>query len=266
MLVLTQSKTAWAAGVVILLVVWCPLALRRAFNAASAVQQFNRAVWSTVGVIALLILSGGALVAFDVIDKLLSKTDLMTLTGRTEIWTITLEAWKDNPLFGFGPGVWGAERQQRFQMFHVGHAHNQIVQSLGEAGLVGLLFLCSYLGVLLYAAMRRFEVSRGVVLTLLMLVAVRCVTEAPLSRSSLLSWDMFLHALLMVTACHHLRTRGQAVPHAHSQPYPTALAPQPCRATSPSARSRWFQADATPSFALSSYGFARRSSTERPAL
>jgi exopolysaccharide production protein ExoQ len=209
-LLLAQSKTAWVAALVILAVVWVPLALRRAFTTTAPLRRFNQVVWSTWAVIVLLLVFAAALVAFDVTEKLLSKTDVLTLTGRTEIWDITLRAWKENVLFGFGPQVWGTQRQLRFQMFHVGHAHNQLIQSLGEAGVVGLLLLLIYVGVLFSVAFRRFVKSRGVVLTLLLLLVVRCVTEAPLSRGSLLSWDVFLHGLLMITACHHLRAESSS--------------------------------------------------------
>jgi exopolysaccharide production protein ExoQ len=204
-LLLAQSKTAWIAALVILALVWAPISLRQAFADATPLRRFNQFVWTSWAAIAVLLVIGGFLIAFDVVGRLLSRSDLLTLTGRTEIWDITLRAWKENLLFGFGPQVWGPERQLRFQMFHVGHAHNQLIQSLGEAGIVGLLLLLAYVGVLLYAAVRCFVQSRGMVLALLLLLLVRCVTEVPLSRSSLLSWDVFLHILLFLTACHYLR-------------------------------------------------------------
>ncbi len=210
-LLMAQSKTAWAAAVFMVVVVWVPLRLRRALSGATPNNRFSRLVWFIWLVIAALLLVAAGAVAFDLFDKLLGSANVMTVTGRTEIWDITLRAWKENLLFGFGPQVWGAARQLKFQMFHVGHAHNQLIQTLGEAGIAGLLMLLTYLAVLLHAALRTFTASRGVVMTLLVLLAVRCVTEAPLSSGSLLSWDTFLHALLLLTACHHLRENAAKV-------------------------------------------------------
>lgn len=203
--VLAQSKTAWVAAPVMLVVVYVPLALRRSLETIAPMRRFDCTVWVLLGAIAVLVLVAGGIVVFDVPELIRRRTDLTTLTGRTQIWDITIQAWKDNMLFGYGPEIWGPERQLRFGMFHVGHAHNQLVQSLGEAGLAGLGLLLLYLGTLFHAAMRCFVASRGIVLLLLVLLLVRCVTEAPMSREGLLSWDTFLHVILFATACHYLR-------------------------------------------------------------
>jgi exopolysaccharide production protein ExoQ len=203
--VLAQSKTAWAAAPLILAVVYVPLALQPSANAAGRERSFNRAAWTLVGFIAILVLLCAAFVAFDALDVIQRKTDLATLTGRTQIWDITLRAWRDNILFGYGPEVWGLDRRLQLNMFHVGHAHNQVVQTLGEAGLVGLMLLLVYLITLFHAALHRFVASRGIVLMLLLLMLVRCVTEAPLRVEGLLSWATFLHVLVLVLACHYLR-------------------------------------------------------------
>ena len=90
-------------------------------------------------------------------------------------------------------------------MFHVGHAHNQFLQTLGEAGVVGLVLLILQLLTLFYAACHQFVATRGFVLSLLVLLLARCVTEAPLRSEGLLSWATFVHVLLMAVACHHMR-------------------------------------------------------------
>ena len=203
--VLAQSKTAWAAAPVMLVAIYLPIALGRGMNAAGAAGRFDRTVWALLGAIAVVVLTAAALVGFDAFEFVRGRVDLATLTGRTNIWEITLQAWRENILFGYGPEIWGLDRQIRFHMFHVGHAHNQMVQTLGEAGLIGLLLLLGYLGTLVHAGLRRFLATRGLVLTLLMLVLVRCVTEAPLRAEGLLSWATFLHVLLLVAACHAVR-------------------------------------------------------------
>lgn len=213
--VLAQSKTSWGTVPLMLVLVWLPLNLRRAATGADQASNFRRTVWTLFGAILVLIALASAAVAFDALDAIERRSDLVTLTGRTQIWDITLQAWRENVLFGYGPGIWGPERQMQFRMFHVGHAHNQVVQTLGEAGVVGLVLLLAYLGVLFFAALRGFVASRGIVLLLLMLMLVLCVTEAPMRGEGLLSWNTFLQVLLLVEACWHVRAA-----HARRQPRP----------------------------------------------
>lgn len=204
-LVLAQSKTVWATVPLMLAFVWLPLSLSRTSAIGDRGQDFRRTVLALAGAIGVLVLVAAAAVAFDVVDVIEHRSDLVTLTGRTRIWDITLQAWRENVLFGYGPGIWGVDRQREFQMFYVGQAHNQIVQTLGEAGLVGLVLLLGYLGALLVSALKTFSASRGIVLMLLMLMLVRCITEAPLRAEGILSWNTFVHVLLIVMACHHER-------------------------------------------------------------
>jgi O-antigen ligase len=190
--------------------VWLPLTLRSAAIGPDAARAFRRTVWILCGAIAAMVLLAVASVAFDVWDAIETRTDLVTLTGRTEIWDITLRAWRENVLFGYGAGIWGPERQLQFHMFHVGHAHNQVVQTLGEAGLAGLGLLLYYLGTLLVASLRGFVASRGMVLMLLMLMLVLCVTEAPMRGEGLLAWQTFLQLMLVIMACWHVRATHAA--------------------------------------------------------
>lgn len=214
-LILAQSRTAWAAAPLIFVVARVPMLL-----APGDARAFRRAVWTLVACFAAVIVVACAMTVFGGIEYLQRKTDLGTLNGRFQIWDITLEAWRENMLFGYGPEIWGAERRARLNMFHVGQAHNQAIQTLGEAGLVGLALLMAYLLTLLYAACRRFIESRGLTLALLVLVLTRCVTEAPMRSEGLLSWATFLQVLLVVAACHYLR---RPVP-AWSEPVSTGQA------------------------------------------
>jgi len=209
-LVLAQSKTTWAAIPLMLLFVWLPLSLRHAALGSDRERNFRRTIWTLFGFIVVLVLLACAAVAFDVWDVIAARTDLVTLSGRTQIWDITLSAWRENVLFGYGAGIWGSDRQLQFHMFHVGHAHNQVVQTLGEAGLAGLALLLYYLGTLLLASLRGFVASRGMVLMLLMLMLVLCVTEAPMRGEGLLSWPTFLQMMLVMMACWHVRATHAA--------------------------------------------------------
>ena len=205
---LAQSRTAWVAAALIAAAVLVPLSLMPARGVVRNLKSFDRAAWTLVGCIALLIVLAGGMVALGGTEYLQRKTDLGTLNGRFQIWDITLQAWRENVLFGYGPEVWGAERRLRFNMFHVGQAHDQFVQTLGEAGLSGLLLLIVYLLALMYAAWSRFALSRGLGVALVLLLLTRCVTESPMRSEGLLSWATFLHVLLLVVVCQQMRQRS----------------------------------------------------------
>ena len=210
-LLLAQSKTAWGAAFVILAFVVVPNALRQGTGNTATTRDFTRAVWTLLALIVVAIASAALMTVFNGADYLQNKSDLTSLTGRTDIWDITLSAWRDNIFFGYGSEIWGAKRRSEFGLYHVGQAHNQVVQTLGEAGLFGLLLLIVYLGTLLRAALAHFTASRGVVLSLLLLLLVRCVTEAPMRAEGLLSWPTFLHLLLLLSACHAMRSGRRGV-------------------------------------------------------
>jgi O-antigen ligase len=199
-LVLAQSKTAWVAGVIVLLLVSVPLGL-----APRRRRGFGPAVFTVLCCIAVLVVALVGLAQFDVLGYLDRNAQIETLTGRTQIWDITLQGWHESDLFGYGREIWGAERMLKFRLFHVGQAHNQFVQTLGEAGLMGMVLLLAYLGVMLHAALSRFAASRGLVLSLYVLVFARCVTEAPLRIDGVQSWPTFTSILLVMFACHFMR-------------------------------------------------------------
>jgi exopolysaccharide production protein ExoQ len=210
-LLLAQSRTSWIAGALILALVLAPLLVMPNPNMALDARRFGKAVWVLSACILLLIAAACGLLMTGLGEYLLRKTELGTLNGRFQIWDITLQAWRENIFFGYGPGVWGAERRAQLNMFHVGHAHNQFVQTLGESGLVGLALMLTYLVTLLWVACAKFVASKGLILSLFLLLLSRCVTEAPLRSEGVLSWATFLHILLIAAACHYLRLGTQVL-------------------------------------------------------
>lgn len=219
-LALAQSRTAWAAALLIVVAVVVPLGLRPGFGPNARPLAFRRAVWTLVACIVAASAFAVAWLAFGLGDIMLRKLELTTLNGRSLIWDITLRAWKQNILFGYGAEIWGMDRRFQFRMFYVGHAHNQFVQTLGEAGLAGLALLLLFLGTLLRAAVSCFVESRGLVLSLLIVLLARCVTEAPIRSEGLLTWSTFLQVLIVVLACHYLRQPTMSLPKASAaQPW-----------------------------------------------
>ena len=132
-----------------------------------------------------------------VFNALTADNDVTTLTGRTDIWRVTLDTWRQNPWFGYGPALWDLE----FRLTHHGalaawHAHNQFIQALGEAGIVGLAAMPTYLASLVYNGVRFAASTRGVTLALLLLILSRTMTEVPVRFSGLLDTTFFIHAVV----------------------------------------------------------------------
>jgi O-antigen ligase len=183
-IVWTESKTAWAAVVVILLVGL----LRRAGLATRT--------------LALVVLSGSfgltAMIAFTLAapDRSTVKDEngADTFTGRTAIWEATLEVWQDQPVLGIGPRLWDEEMDRRFAGrvgFPPGHAHSQLVQTLGEAGVAGAASLVVALAALGGLAARAEARTRGATLGLFVLIVVSCFSE-PRVRSNAYASGFFL--------------------------------------------------------------------------
>jgi len=149
-LVMSQSKTIW-------------LAIAVGFVIMQAVRQWQRRrpllvlvlIWTIfLAVLAILMVEpGGAWISLDS-----AESDLTTLTGRTAIWDYVLSLWRQSPWFGYGPRLLIDETQQYELLKHYGfspsQAHNQWIQSLGEAGLVGLAGLIIHVTVLTLFALR----------------------------------------------------------------------------------------------------------------
>lgn len=65
---------------------------------------------------------------------------LITLTGRTNLWAAGIEAWKNQPLTGYGFGVGGRFVALRsIDLDFVTHLHNGFVEALVGVGLLGFV-------------------------------------------------------------------------------------------------------------------------------
>jgi O-antigen ligase len=116
------------------------------------------------------------------------------VVGRMLLWDVTIQLWRENPWFGYGPTLWGPSMSS--QLLSVlrwapGSAHNQLFQTLGESGLVGVICLFVYLTALVVAGLRRAAGS-PLPLTLVVLLSVRGAAEA-VFRGGPDSLSFFMH-------------------------------------------------------------------------
>lgn len=203
-LVSTQSKTSWAGAV---------LAYGVFFIYKISVMRTGRSGYTDTPAIAivggLVVLTGFAGVVllggvgvegwFSGLDTQ-TYNSLTSLTGRTNIWAITLNSWQENPIFGYGPGLWDVEYRLKYApqyLYIVGQAHNQFFETLGSSGLLGVMGLFVYVGALLKYGVKYFTVTRGASLSLVIVLIARSISEAPLKNQAL-DLMFFIHFVVFV--------------------------------------------------------------------
>lgn len=191
-LLLAQSKTAWAGTFLALLFVRWTWMQDKVFKG----DRWRTAMVLTI--VACVVLASASLAtAFGARSerwlRLLEGSGALTFTGRTEIWRITLEEFYKSPLLGFGPSLWDLQYRAERGMLQAGQAHNQFVHILGQAGLLGMGALLVYLGMMFRGALANWRQSQGLGFAVLLMLLVRCWSEAPLRMVNLIGWENWMH-------------------------------------------------------------------------
>lgn len=182
-LILTQSKTAW-----ILLALAYLIRLAYAYTARNPPMLQRFLVLALLGSLlsgtVLYVATGPAWVdAAKVFFSGERGEELMSLTGRTLIWQITVNVWEENPLLGYGPSLWNLQMGRAYAPivgFIVPHAHSQVFQSLGASGIVGVTGMFLYVLALLAYGVRCAKATYGVALALVLVLVFRGYTEPSL--------------------------------------------------------------------------------------
>jgi len=203
-LLMAQSKTAWLGFVICSGVV---IAVRRGPHWKSQFGQVHQPT-AALAALGLALLSIGGTLLFmlvyspeEQIERFLLSSEgsqLSSLTGRDRIWAIAWQEWQDHPVFGWGPQIWGEAYRRAIAMSNATHAHNQFMDTLSRAGLVGATALLGYLAVLGTLAVRGARASQGLSLALLIALLLRAGSEVPLL---LIGYgpDLIAHLLLLMT-------------------------------------------------------------------
>lgn len=201
-LLLAQSKTAWVAAAILLAIVW----FYRTTARFSRSWKTGTMDYQTMG-IAIAVIAGaigllGFTIFFDpgaILDRFFQTSSgnlMLSFSGRSQIWEVALDAWRENPLYGYGPKIWSPEFRQSIGMNFAFSAHNQFLQSLSGAGTFGMLGLFVYLGVLLGYAIRFAKSTQGLSLVLGVFLLLRSFTETPLATETIFNGDFLAHLLV----------------------------------------------------------------------
>lgn len=124
--------------------------------------------------------------------------EVRSLSGRSQIWAAAIDEWRKNPGFGYGPLAWGPYHRFMIGLPFAFSAHNQFLQSLSVAGIVGVVALVMYFFALMAASIKQGERTGGVSVAIFSLVALRCISETPLATGSVFSGEIIIHWLLFL--------------------------------------------------------------------
>lgn len=224
-LFMAQSKTAWIAFVLCSI---CMVALR---GGTTAWERLGNPRETSFGIVlcftAILVAAGllFMLVFADLGDTVSSFFDtsegaqLMSMTGRDQIWAVAWEEWHAHKMFGYGPSLWDDDFRTSIGLPNATSAHNQFMDTLARSGTVGAVFLVGYALVLLVMSIRYARVTGGLSLALFVALALRSVSEVPLLLFGY-GTELFIHLLLIVTlAAGASRQAARPAPERHGRPY-----------------------------------------------
>ncbi len=183
-LVLAQSKTAWGATIVATIVLWLH---RRRRPSSSSHELVTVALLAVAAIVVAL----WVLEPWDTWARFSSTAagaDVQTLTGRDRIWAVAVKVWLSEPWIGYGPEAWGPAFRASFGLPFAFSAHNQALQTLSSAGLLGLVTLTLYLGALGGACWKVRHATRGVSLSIGVIMNGDFVAHLVLFSIALRAW------------------------------------------------------------------------------
>ncbi len=225
-LFLAQSKTAWIA---FLLCSLCMLAVRNGPNLLRRLGDPREGAFGIVMCLGVMVAAAGVMAVFllgNIEGQMVDFFDtqqgaqLMTMTGRDQIWAIAVEEWQASPLFGYGPSLWDDEFRAAINMPNATSAHNQFMDTLARSGGIGAGALVIYSIVLLVLSVRHAKDTGGLSLALFLAVALRSVSEVPLLLFGY-GTELIVHLLLLVTVAAARTQRVEVMTARSRAPYRT---------------------------------------------
>jgi O-antigen ligase len=179
-LLLTQAKATIASFIISYII------LNQCMKSQQIIDNFEKTnksikklsfglVLTLTLVIAIIFLGGKISSSIQSVDS----AQLTTFTGRDVIWETALKEWRKYPIFGYGLQLFGTEHRQEIGMYFATAGHNQIIDTLGRAGLFGLSGLLFFVSTILYYSIRKIKTSTGLSLTIIIFSLMRFTTEVP---------------------------------------------------------------------------------------
>jgi O-antigen ligase len=199
-----QSKTAWIAFAL------CSMTMLLVRHGANAWRRLGDPREGAFGIVMCLVVMLAAASVLGVFlftdvggrinDFLGSEqgNQLMTLTGRDQIWAIAWQEWHAHPWFGFGPGLFDDDFRMAVGLPNATNAHNQFMDTLARSGSIGAAALIAYALVLMVLSFKYAKRTGGLSAALFIALALRSVSEVPMMLFGY-GTELFGHVLLLVT-------------------------------------------------------------------
>ena len=135
-----QSRGSWLFSMIMVPIVSLPYILKR-----------------FIYVVVVLAALGGVVLGFSTQPQYVARFESITNTttdgsnlGRFDVWTSSINMFKDHPVTGVGIGQWRTIYEASYRLptenQHLYHAHNNFIQLLGEVGFLGLLGVLIFYG------------------------------------------------------------------------------------------------------------------------
>lgn len=197
-LIISQSKTSIGAAMVGMVVASFACGKRNADYSGPYVMGLPHVIAGFALSAATLVLLMFSIIGMprelaSVASKINSAIDFSTMSGRSDIWRTAIYEFERNPMFGYGLGIWGADFRASIGMNYAYHAHNQLLQSMSESGVCGILgFGVFFVASLLYCFKARVSTYGGSV-AIFLLFTFRCITEAPLKVAAIGTGETFFY-------------------------------------------------------------------------
>jgi O-antigen ligase len=216
-LIFAQSKTSW---ITFLLGAACLAYFRYIGFLKRYFFDFRRPIFLAVFLFMGMIVVAGitVIIMFGPTGNPLSSffvtqagAELMTLTGRDQIWAVAVREWHRNPLFGYGLTIWNDAFRARIGITGAVHAHNQFYQTLSSAGIVGVVGLVLYVLTLFWFVLKTARVSQGLTLALFVMLMLRSVSEVTLTMVSHYGPNELTHSLMLMVIAVYLPRRTNVV-------------------------------------------------------
>lgn len=190
-LLLSQSKTTWAIALILIITSttmrW--IHLRRGF--------FK----SLTALVSLCTLMFFLNIFYSSAKDTLDNPEIITLTGRLLLWVYSLDYWLESPWIGHGYAAWDSEKAldnlSSFQ-WAAPNAHNQFLQTLTEAGIIGEFFLIGLISLMIVTLIRCIHPGRNTIIAVLFLLLGRSMTEVVISYSPSLTMLLFWVVIVLI--------------------------------------------------------------------
>ncbi|SFL84305.1 O-antigen ligase family protein [Rugamonas rubra] len=136
--------------------------------------------------------------------------ELVSLTGRDQIWRIAIQEWYRNPVFGYGLTIFDDAYRLQIRIPYAYHAHNQLYQSLASAGAVGAAGLFLYAAAMLAFTLKTLRASHGLSGALFLLMLSRSFSEVPLALIGF-GTEQLMQLLLLIVLAAFWKQRAEAL-------------------------------------------------------